>query len=495
MISIQNAILRNPAFRFQEPVSLTIESGEHIAVVGPNGSGKSVLAQMIAAAYPLREGTIVYDFSPSPVYRNIKFIAFKDSYGPADSSYYLQQRWNSQDRDGSPLVRETLSPIDTNSRQKQLFELFGVDEMLDKQMVLLSSGEMRRFQLMKTVLTKPRILIIDNPFIGLDASTRSRLCDFLDNLARTDAVQIILLLAKTDEIPGFVTHIIPVYDRFCGKKIIRNSFKEKLPATPVIGELNPPEMSGDREAGRHVGNNSGAAKPSFPLYAGEISDRIIEMQDVSIRYGKRTILKSLNWTVKRGEKWALLGQNGSGKSTLLSLVCADNPQSYACNISLFGCRRGSGESIWDIKKRIGYVSPEMHRAYSENIPAIDIVASGLQDSIGLYVRPKPEQFSVCEWWMNIFGIMGLRNRNFLQMSDGEQRLVLLARAFVKDPELLVLDEPMHGLDTANRLLVRSVIEAFGRRKNKTLIMVTHYEQELPECISDRLVLEKTNENE
>jgi molybdate transport system ATP-binding protein len=324
-----------------------------------------------------------------------------------------------------------------------------MDEMPDKQIVSLSSGEMRKFQLMKAILTQPRVLIIDNPFIGLDTSTRTRFCELLDQLACTGTIQLILLPARTDEIPGFITHIIPVDNRSCGKKTDRNSFQEKRPEIPVFGTLVPP---GTTEMKRD-----------------ELNDRILEMHDISIRYGTRTILKAFNWTVKRGEKWALLGQNGSGKSTLLSLICADNPQAYACDLSLFGRRRGSGESIWEIKKRIGYVSPEMHRAYSANIPVIRIVASGLQDSVGLYIRPAPEQIRLCEWWMNFFGLMKLRDRNFMQMSDGEQRLVLLARAFVKDPELLILDEPMHGLDRANLLRARAIIEWFGRRENKTLI--------------------------
>jgi len=157
---------------------------------------------------------------------------------------------------------------------------------------------------------------------------------------------------------------------------------------------------------------------------------------------------------------------------------------------LFGRKRGSGESIWEIKKHIGYVSPEMHRAYQRDLPAIDIVASGLHDSIGLYVRPKPEQRSICEFWMNIFGVEELKDRTFLKISSGEQRLVLLARAFVKDPELLILDEPLHGLDTENRRLVKDVIEAFNQRKNKTMIMVTHYANELPPCIMKSLYLKK-----
>jgi molybdate transport system ATP-binding protein len=194
--------------------------------------------------------------------------------------------------------------------------------------------------------------------------------------------------------------------------------------------------------------------------------------------------------VQSGEKWALSGENGTGKSTLLSLVCADNPQSYACHIDLFGRRRGTGESIWEIKKRIGYVSPEMHRAYLRPLPAIDIVASGLHDSVGLYRKNTGEQAAACEFWMDIFGVGHLKDVSFLQLSSGEQRLVLLARAFVKDPDLLVLDEPLHGLDMHNRRLAKDVIEAFCHRKGKTLIMVTHYQEDWPSVITHHLSLGK-----
>jgi molybdate transport system ATP-binding protein len=217
---------------------------------------------------------------------------------------------------------------------------------------------------------------------------------------------------------------------------------------------------------------------------------VIDMKNVCIRYGERTILKDLNWTVCNGERWALSGQNGSGKSTLLSLVCADNPQSYACDITLFDRPRGSGESIWDIKKHIGYVSPEMHRSYKRNLPAIRIVASGLMDSIGLYAVPNEQDYDKCRWWLDVFGIGHLADKPFLQISSGEQRLVLLARAFVKDPQLLILDEPLHGLDLWNRRLAKDIIETFCQRRGKTLIMVTHYQEELPNIITNHLFLKK-----
>jgi molybdate transport system ATP-binding protein len=267
-----------------------------------------------------------------------------------------------------------------------------------------------------------------------------------------------------DDVPDFITHVLPVKNRTCGKKVTRvEYFNEYKPSTtPVLSEEKKQGIV-DMEYGDNLFD----------------SEEVVKLNKVSIRYGKRTILKELDWTILRGQKWALSGENGAGKSTLLSLVCADNPQSYACDISLFGRKRGSGESIWEIKKHIGYVSPEMHRAYLKNLPTIDIVASGLHDSIGLYKKPRPEQMSVCEWWMDIFGILDLKDRPFLQISSGEQRLVLLARAFVKDPELLILDEPLHGLDTFNRRRVKAIVEAFSERKDKTIIYVTHYENELP----------------
>ena len=134
----------------------------------------------------------------------------------------------------------------------------------------------------------------------------------------------------------------------------------------------------------------------------------------------------------------------------------------------------------------------MHRAYLKDLPAIEIVASGLHDSVGLYVRPRPEQKDTCLKWMQVFGIEELAERTFLKLSSGEQRLVLLARAFVKDPELLILDEPLHGLDTYHREMVRGIIDTFCSRPEKTLIMVTHYPEELPTCITQHKELKNKN---
>lgn len=477
-IEIRNGVARNPQVRLAQPINLSFTAGEHLAIVGPNGGGKSLLVDTLAGKYPLKDGNLTYDFSPSStstVYDNIKYIAFRDTYGAADANYYYQQRWNSQDRDDAPEVREMIGEAKDELLKKELFELFHIEPLLDKKIILLSSGELRKFQLTKTLLTAPRILIMDNPFIGLDFSTRQLLFDLLKRLSKRPALQIVLVLSMVDDIPEFITRVVPVEGLRVGQKISRADYLANL------------RLFNDGEPFQKLQQCIIDLPYSNTNYT---SDEVIKLNKVSIRYGSRTILKELDWVVKRGEKWALSGENGSGKSTLLSLVCADNPQSYACDISLFGRKRGTGESIWEIKKHIGYVSPEMHRAYMKNIPAIEIVASGLHDSIGLYKRPRPDQMNICKWWMDVFGIEELKDRPFLQLSSGEQRLTLLARAFVKDPELLILDEPLHGLDTYNRRKVKKIIEAFCQRSDKTMIMVTHYENELPDSITNRLKLRK-----
>lgn len=411
--------------------------GEQIALVGPNASGKSRLA----ASFAGRSGA--------------RYIAFRDSYGSyGDRNYFMQQRWNLFTLEDDPpsageqLRKLAVSCADPQAAQRRLADLtalFGLAEVLDKPLVTLSSGELRKFQLTRVLLDGPSVLVIDNPFLGLDPVARARLSGLLAGLSGT--MTLMLVLSREAEIPSFITHVIPVSDGEAG---------EKVPLEAYLAAVLPPA--------------------------------VIRMRGVTVRFGDRVILDRLDWTVRQGEHWALTGANGSGKSTLLSLICADNPMAYACDIELFGRQRGSGETIWDIKRGIGFVSPELHRAFQTDAPALDIVTSGLFDTEGLYCRPTEEQRASARRWMEEFGIADLAEKPFLRLSGGQQRLCLVARAFVKDPPLYILDEPMHGLDGEQRRRVKTLLDRFCGAPGKTLLMVTHYPEEYPACIDHSLSL-------
>lgn len=523
-IVLTHAVGRHPEMKMAAPASFFLDDGEHIAIVGPNGAGKSLLVDLLTGKNTLQEGKLRYDFGPGVeprAYGNVIQLTFEDALGSVEKPYYFQQRFNSQDRDESPLVMTVLkralaaggngnglsadearmaghglteeearaagSEDDSEFLANPLLDTFMMRHLLPKRMVLLSSGEMRRYQLFKNLIKQPRVLIVDNPFIGLDAHMREQLSQFFQLLVDHGGCQIIMVLSMLDDIPAFLTHVVPVEEGRVGEKQTRDAYLQAFGSKAERVASSPLRLSADLR--RQILDLPMRATANL-TEDGAVTDEIISIRDLSLRLPDtdRVLYGGLNWTVRRGEHWALQGGNGSGKSTLLSLICADHPAAYACDISLFGRRRGTGESIWQIKQNIGFVSPEFHRAYKENRPAIEIVASGLHDSVGLYRRPHPEQLETCAFWMRVFGIEHLRDRRFLTLSSGEQRLCLLARAFVKDPALLILDEPLHGLDTYRRERVRDVIDAFCRRPDKTLIMVTHYVDELPGNIAHHLVL-------
>ena len=226
IINISNGVVRMPKWRMAEPVNFEACDGEHIAIVGPNGGGKSMLADIIVGSHPLLMKDPEYDFSPSRhkmVSDNIKYITFRDTYGgDNDRTYYLQQRWNQTEIDEkTPTAGEKLEEAflmageDTPERRKlqaHIYDMFQMDSFLDKYIILLSSGELRKFKLATALFGEPRTLMMDNPFIGLDAETRDQLRALLKDLTKERALQIILILSKTDDIPDFITHVVEVKD-------------------------------------------------------------------------------------------------------------------------------------------------------------------------------------------------------------------------------------------------------------------------------------------
>lgn len=469
ILSINNAVPQFEYFRFRKPINWLINEGEHWTIIGANGAGKTQLINILLGKIALSQGRIECVNNQS-IMSVVKYVAFTNIYSYIDVSHsYYQQRWNVGDVQNTPTVKDLFKDKDT-TKIKYLLQLFNIRVLMEKNLNMLSSGELRKILIVISLLSAPRILILDNPYIGLDTNSRTILNHIFKLLANLNKIQIVTIVSDPTDIPSITTNILPIKDKDLLSVCTRKSFFEDTDIQKKVFDRKYPFVILP-ESKKIISNYN----------------NVLIFKNVLVKYGDRIILDKINWQVRRGEKWLLIGKNGSGKSTLLGLIFCDNPQSYANDILLFDKKRGSGESIWDIKKRIGFVSPELAIYYRKNINCINIVASGLFDTMGLRENYNDLQKANARKWMSIFGIKHLEHIPFLSISTGEQQLTLLARAFVKEPELLILDEPLHGLDFQNKLYVNQIIEKYCDSE-KSLIYVTHYPDEIPSFITDQLTL-------
>lgn len=467
---------------FNSIINWDIKRSEQWAVVGLNGAGKTFLADFICGRYAVRDGEIKYGFWSEEKARLsgkhyatelIKKVSFESAYLLADyKNMYYQQRFHAMENETTPTVRDLVASIPLEEEEKKALSLkLNLEPLLDKHIIMLSSGELRRVLIANVLMQKPELLIFDNPFIGLDKEMMGELNLFFSELAKFQ--QMVFLVPALNEIPECVTHVLPVRDLKYGPSMTKSEFLASskdclVPQTEYSDDIMLPE-----------------SVVEYKQY-----DSVVRLENINLSYKDRVVFDRLNWDIKKGEKWALLGPNGAGKSTLLSLMVGDNPKAYSQKITIFDKRRGTGESIWDIKRPIGYISSEMHLFFNENQPCSRIVGSGFFDTIGLFRKCNEEQERLCNEWMALLGISYLADKSFLKISGGEQRLVLFARTMVKNPDLLILDEPLHGLDIPHKKRARQVIEKFCEQPGKSLIYVTHRREEIPSAVDKFFELKK-----
>ena len=468
--------------------SWKITTGQHWAILGPNGAGKSSLVRVLTGDVPYVRGSITHHFREHPS----EIIGYVSS----ELQEHLIAREKSQDMsrnfagklDDFEKARTTILAgahhgSDGSPHLGRIADTLGISYLLDRGIRHLSSGEMRKVLIARALIKSPKILILDEPFAGIDAGSRKKIAESIAGLVR-QGLQIILVTHRAEEIPPFISNILFIKNG----KVLMQGKRNDILTTENLNRLY------DRKYFDH-GFTLDKRKPGAVNSASYRNGILVDMRDVSVKYGNTLVLNNLNWTVRRNENWAIVGPSGSGKSTLLSLIAGDNPQAYANEIYLFGRRRGSGESIWDIKEHIGMVSSEMQTLYRRDMAACDVVASGIFDSIGLYRNLDSEHKRQVEKWIEFFGISNIANNIFTRLSSGERRMVLLARAMVKSPELLILDEPCQGLDRENRKLFLGLIEMIGRDTDTNLLYVTHHQDELPACVDHILTLKKPELNE
>jgi molybdate transport system ATP-binding protein len=447
-------------------ISFKIESGQQWAITGPSGSGKTTLLKALT-------GEVFYSGFVNLPGENTMVLVGQQHYFKNlsnTSNFYYQQRFNSQDADDAITVEEDLrasinDDLTAKERLSALVDLFDIRRLFSERLIQLSNGENKRLQIVKALLLQPAFLLLDNPFIGLDVKSRQILEEVLDAIAH-QGVHIIMV-TTANNLPLFISNVLSLsINGSYSVGSIDQSLEHKENTRPS-GQLFP-----DKELLRFL--TEADTHHSFEF--------AVRMVNVNITYDHR-ILDNINWEVRRGERWSLSGPNGSGKSTLLSLVNADNPQAYANEIYLFDRKRGTGETIWEIKKKIGFVSPELHLYFGRDNTSFEVVASGLFDTIGLFRQISEEQSEPVTKWVQLLKIEHLQDKFLHQLSNSEQRLVLLARALVKNPPVLILDEPCQGLDDEQTELFKAIINDVCLTGNKTLIYVSHYNEEIPACVN------------
>ena len=444
-------------------ISFTLNEDDCLAIVGPVGSGKTTLAKALSGRL-FRTGSVYFKSRNTRIHPSILLVEqqhhFKNRSNMQD--FYLQQRFNSADSGDAYTIREELSNEDEELVAYWL-GFFMLGHLIDKPLVTLSNGENKRLQLVKSVLRDPDWLILDNPFLGLDVEGREILSTCLEKL-RENSVQFILINSPA-ALPACVNRVM------------------YLEEGRVTWDGPVSAFESFRRVDKFVFNHTVMDDLIKSAQVYETFQQAVHMNDVTIAYGEKVILSGIHWEVNSGARWALSGPNGAGKSTLLSLITADNPQAYSQDIILFDRKRGTGESIWDIKKRIGYVSPELHVYFREPANVFNVVGSGLFDTLGVYKKISEDQHKRIALWLGVFGISHLSQRMFQQISTGEQRMVLLARALVKNPPLLILDEPCQGLDEEQIHRVKEILNYICSNSQTTLIYVSHYSSDIPDCVN------------
>lgn len=476
-IIVQDLVVKMQEKSVLDGISFSLQPNQHVAIVGNAESGKTTLTKAIAGKIHF-SGKVVTDFSNiTRMPTRINFVeqrySFKNLSGI--SEFYYQQRYNSFDSTDAPSIFEELSKDSKPTNNiNSVLAILRIDHLKDAPLIQLSSGEHKRFQLAKSLINAPQLLILDNPYTGLDVSARKELNKILKEIS--DKGTQIILIPGTFSIPDFITHVAFLEN----KKLNFFGGKEKFKKTISIAII------ADANHNQIIFNTDLLPFSNENFQFGTV----VEMKNIQIKYGEHTILQNLDWKVKQGEKWLLKGRNGAGKSSLLSMITGDHPQAYSNEIYLFGKRRGSGESIWDIKQKTGYISPELHAYFDKNVSCFNAIGSGYFDTIGLFKKLSTKQYNNILQWLDFLQLSHVSNKPLHSISASLQRMILLARALVKNPPLLVLDEPCQGLDRQQSEQFVSLIDHVCSNSNKTLIYVSHDVSNIPTCVEKVLLLEK-----
>jgi len=500
LIQIQNCRVENERETLIQSLDWKMNAGESWLVIGPNGGGKADFVNALSGSARIVPNSELGSMYLSLFEDSVDVVSLEvaahliEEERMLDESEYMDKI--DEGRTGRRFICEVLGGPDKKHRHQPLppiasrletlpeVKLCGVEHILDRGLKFMSTGEIRRTLLCRALLQHKKLLILSDPFAGLDVQSRSILLEFFQTIAgkKESDVKILLSMERYTEIPDTITNVLEFRDgavSFCGTKVdyekllaSRESMAAKSREQEKLAFLS--ELDDISKETKVLQNQSGKV-------AGEKT--LVQMNNVNVGWDGKLVLKNLDWTVIPGEHWLIRGPNGSGKTTLLELITGDNHQVFCNDVWLFGSKRGSGESIWDIKKQLGIVSYRLHVEY-RMVGGTDlegVIISGFRDSIGLYEQRTDVEVAAARKWLKLAGFEGREKESFGSLSYGEQRVILIIRAAVKTPKILILDEPCHGLDEQYRVKILDLLEKIAGTGTTTLLHITHDPTEVLPC--------------
>jgi len=463
--------------------SFSIRPGEHWCVLGGNGAGKTSLAKLIRGE--LVRGRQYVEYAQYfDTATDLDTVSFEEQQRlwSLDNRHDISE-YNAEAKDQGTTVARLISPpanpgIVQQANVMEMLAMLELDQLLQRGIRFLSSGQVRKAMIARALLNKQadrnRLLVLDDPLEAIDRQAQPVVRAFLQQWMNERDATLLLSRRESEVLPG-ITHLAIMEDL----KII---------------EQGPLDQVRTTDSYRRIANPQVTLTVDIPCQANEPGNSVdrqppVHLNKVNADYGDIPVLDQVTWLMDVHHHTLIEGPNGCGKSTLLSLIDGENHKAYGQEVILFGVRRGSGESVWDIKSHFGVVSNEIHNKYVKGWRVLDVVVSGFYDSVGLYDDTGATQIETAERWLCCFSVEHLAREYFHEISFGQQRLILLARAMVKQPDVLILDEPCVGLDDYYRRLVLEFVDRIADQTPTQIIYVSHIEGEEPRCINQRLRFE------
>jgi molybdate transport system ATP-binding protein len=468
--------LTNVSFSYRalpvlQNISWLWRRGEQWGCLGPNGAGKTTLAKILSGQLSCASGEIEYN--PELQNQGIAYVCFEQQQTLCNRDRQLDDsEFRSDASDPGTTVEQVIRATAADDSQlEHWLQRLGLTHVLDRGIRFISTGEMRKTLLLRAILARPALLILDSPLDGLDRASQGEMSDILEHLLSSD-LNLLLLCRQVQDLPMGVSHLLMLSQ---GQLIACGERDKVLGHAAVQSILNPPVTA--------LGPLPSAASRPYQIPAGQ---PLLKLVDIAVSYGDVAVLKNVNWVFERGQHCSISGPNGCGKTTLLSLINGDNHKAYGQDITLFGLRRGSGESVWDIKQKFGLLNTQLHLNHVRGMRVLEVVVSGFFDTVGLYDDWGDQQRQIAADWLLALGLDSLGREPFDTLSFGLQRMVLLARAMVKSPVILILDEPCLGLDGHHTQIILRAIDHIAEHTDTQILFVSHCASEMPACINQRL---------